>query len=420
MVTAIWGAAVVAIITVGAEAAATTMVGGIIAIGGDLISSHFAEAALKTSPSRPQARDRLRSRRSASDCTRWRPRGRCILITLMAPRFLPVLTGVRPKPSLASRRRCGVGFRSTIEGGLAMGLGQLEVEFLLHEHRHRPITGRVLTIGKPSIALSPAKMSSLLDSYGIAQRHSAFEIDTSNQHGSGGITDRSMFAAFSDASVQAADISAYEGAEHIFNICDDVPEQLLGSFDFVVDAGSLDNVFEPGRMLMNMAKMLKPDGRLFTFAWSNSFPSAYVKISPDWIMDYFAANKFADCKVYNVEHPSVRHGETALSVWHYDPFVRINSRIPVRHWRLHSYEASAIEDERPAQVFCVAERALYSTCERRAVQKHYRGNEVQPYLDSISRFRRSSRPVFKSPTSGPIDGSESISSVNTMRQVARW
>ena len=34
-VMAIWGAAVVAIITVGAEAAATTMVGGIIAIGGD-------------------------------------------------------------------------------------------------------------------------------------------------------------------------------------------------------------------------------------------------------------------------------------------------------------------------------------------------------------------------------------------------
>ena len=36
MVTATWGTAVVAIITVGVEAAATTMVGGIIAIGGDL------------------------------------------------------------------------------------------------------------------------------------------------------------------------------------------------------------------------------------------------------------------------------------------------------------------------------------------------------------------------------------------------
>jgi len=44
MVTAIWGAAVGAIITVGAEAAATTMVGDIIAIGGE------PPAILKRSP----------------------------------------------------------------------------------------------------------------------------------------------------------------------------------------------------------------------------------------------------------------------------------------------------------------------------------------------------------------------------------
>ena len=43
MVTAIWDAAVVAIITAGAEAAATTMVGGI--IDGELISDHSEEAA---------------------------------------------------------------------------------------------------------------------------------------------------------------------------------------------------------------------------------------------------------------------------------------------------------------------------------------------------------------------------------------
>jgi hypothetical protein len=45
MVTTICGAAVVGIITVGAEAAATVMVGGIIAIGGDVASGHFEEAA---------------------------------------------------------------------------------------------------------------------------------------------------------------------------------------------------------------------------------------------------------------------------------------------------------------------------------------------------------------------------------------
>ena len=45
MVTAIWDAAVAAIITVGAAAVATTMVGGIIVIGGELIYDHCEEAA---------------------------------------------------------------------------------------------------------------------------------------------------------------------------------------------------------------------------------------------------------------------------------------------------------------------------------------------------------------------------------------
>ena len=37
-----------------------------------------------------------------------------------------------------------------------MGIGPLEFEFMLWEHKYRPITGEVLTIGKPAVALSSA------------------------------------------------------------------------------------------------------------------------------------------------------------------------------------------------------------------------------------------------------------------------
>ena len=46
MVTAIWGAAVMAIITVGAEAAAITRVGGIVAMGGDFNLRPFRRGRL--------------------------------------------------------------------------------------------------------------------------------------------------------------------------------------------------------------------------------------------------------------------------------------------------------------------------------------------------------------------------------------
>ena len=77
------------------------------------------------------------------------------------------------------------------------------------------------------------------------------------------ISDESFFGAFSTANYEVADISPYEAADYIFDICEGVPDDMIGQFDFIVDGGSLDNVFDPLSMLRNMAKMLKPGGRMF-------------------------------------------------------------------------------------------------------------------------------------------------------------
>jgi hypothetical protein len=50
-----------------------------------------------------------------------------------------------------------------------MGIGRFELEFLLHEHKYRPIAGEVLTIGKQAIALNPEQVWDLLRSQGVPQ-----------------------------------------------------------------------------------------------------------------------------------------------------------------------------------------------------------------------------------------------------------
>ena len=77
-----------------------------------------------------------------------------------------------------------------------MGLGQLEVEFLLNEHRYRPIAGEVLTIGRQAIELTPERTIDLLKSYGIGLLTASFELDKTNKHHSSTdkwITDHSLF-----------------------------------------------------------------------------------------------------------------------------------------------------------------------------------------------------------------------------------
>jgi hypothetical protein len=50
-----------------------------------------------------------------------------------------------------------------------MGFGPLEFQILLAEHKHRPIAGDVLTLGKPGVALSPQDVAGILASYDIPQ-----------------------------------------------------------------------------------------------------------------------------------------------------------------------------------------------------------------------------------------------------------
>ena len=72
-----------------------------------------------------------------------------------------------------------------------MGFGQLEVEFLLHEHRYQPFVGEALSIGRLAVAMKPEAMLNLLKAYGIEPKNTSFKVDTKNRHnlpGSGWIS----------------------------------------------------------------------------------------------------------------------------------------------------------------------------------------------------------------------------------------
>lgn len=271
-----------------------------------------------------------------------------------------------------------------------MGIGGTEFHFLLQEHLYRPISGEIVTIGKQSISLAPEFLAHVLDQYGLQPKTQSVGINQADQHLAGAsMDDQSFFDAFTTCRVHSADISPYEGATHVFDICGEVPAELRNRFDFVFDGGSLDNVFDPVRMLSNMAIMTKPGGRIFITAWSNSHPTAYAKITPDWLMDYCAVNEFADCKLYIVQYRSVfddPEDVRPISVWQYSPLVEYSGMI--------GYECSSIITRQPLQIYAILEKGTASTNDRRAVQKHYRGDQTEPYLTSIRRFNRSSRPPF--------------------------
>ena len=70
--------------------------------------------------------------------------------------------------------------------------------------------------------------------------------------------------------LHAVDISDFEGAGIIVDLNEPLPPHLEATCDLLVDGSTLDNIFNPTQGLRNLARMLKPGGRLFLSNMANS------------------------------------------------------------------------------------------------------------------------------------------------------
>jgi SAM-dependent methyltransferase len=188
-----------------------------------------------------------------------------------------------------------------------MGIDGFAARMILHEHRHRPIKGTVLTIGRQSIGLTAEEMDNLLEVTGATKCRLTYEIDKATVGVSRArpyITQESFFGAFTDAKVLSLDVSAYEGADIVCDLQGKIRWRHKGIADFIYNGSCLDNIFDPAAAMRNMSRLLKPDGRVYHYEQGNSHPTAYLKYSADWFMDFYALNEFNDCKVYIADKPN--------------------------------------------------------------------------------------------------------------------
>jgi SAM-dependent methyltransferase len=288
-----------------------------------------------------------------------------------------------------------------------MGFFPTATEVILQEHKFRPIKGRVLMIGRQNTGLTPDAAKHLVTRNGIPLLTDSFEIDKDTKHSRGDdeITDRSFFAAFTDCSVEAIDVSDYEGAEIVHDMSVPIPDHLRGQFDFIYDGSTLDNVFNAAIAMQNINDLLKPGGRCVLMNWSNSTPTAYAMLSPDWFMDYFSYQEYEDARVLVIE-TAAEHGR----VWQFDPLV-VNSG-------QNGYDCSSIISHSTRGTVCFAEKSARSVKSGFPVQMHYRGSNTEPYLSSALRFRQSQRPPYDLSWHGVRTSRPNISSSSTLTLLA--
>jgi hypothetical protein len=194
------------------------------------------------------------------------------------------------------------------------------------------------------------------------------------------ITDSTFFGLLGVRNVRAIDHSTYEGADIILDLNEPLPEPQESSVEFLFGGSVLDNIFDPATYIKNLARLLRPGGRLIDQNLASFHHHAYLLASPAWFFDYFVLNRFSDCKIYLLQVGAV--------------------------WHLYGLEVDPAEDfigdmgsaplSEPFGIVVVAEKGRDSSWNIVPSQDQYRSaDQWSRYRSQLIAMRASTRPYWK-------------------------
>ena len=298
-----------------------------------------------------------------------------------------------------------------------MGIPRQLASVILREHRHRPIQGSILSIARQTLYMNAEGALDLVHrELGFRPKVHPEGLDrdllTRGAREKELITDRAFYSLFSEARYHCLDVSAYEGADIVANLCSPLPRELQGRFDFIINGSCLDNIFDPAMALRNMSRLLKPGGRILHFERASRRHHVYVAFALSWFHDYYAINDFADCQAYLVQWDS-NLLESRWDIYRYAPVIEQDGRLTYFGQEGYYYP------HRDAHALVIAEKGEHSTWDRSPVQFEYRPNvgpidpdgELPPQMlpkDAGDPYFASSVRFFRTARSCIVDPSEKV------------
>ena len=277
-----------------------------------------------------------------------------------------------------------------------MGIMAPIARFILKEHIRKPIVGRAAFIGRQTIPLTEEQAIKLIRSEGIEIRNvkAKEDIDTIVGIGKKFIDEVSFFNLFTSLDITFIDVTDYEGAEIVHDMCEPIPVDLKGKFDFVWNGSCLDNIFNAASAQRHSCDLLAPNGRIITMEMQNSHYGSYCAFSQGWFFDYYAINSFSEAEVYSCVFKRDR-------LWNG----------PYKIYKPGSESSSCTtfplaSDRNPVITLAIATRGTKSTTDLAPIQSHYRPNN-SVYESAYKRFS-SPPPLLKVKRTSRVLGKKAL------------
>jgi hypothetical protein len=144
-----------------------------------------------------------------------------------------------------------------------------------------------LTFGRLHSFLHPAELEALRRDY--RSRFPGSELTPLENYRFGDFSDRFWVEFLDASSVQTLDYSGYEGATVVHDMNTPIPDKLCERFDAVIEAGSLEHVFQFPVAIRNLMLMAKTGGMVFlTTVANNLCGHGFYQFSPELMYRIFS------------------------------------------------------------------------------------------------------------------------------------
>jgi hypothetical protein len=175
-----------------------------------------------------------------------------------------------------------------------MAILSSHIHLICRELQEHPVRGTALTLGNLKVVPTFKSVTSILAAYGL--RPPAPHLSDAAMGGA------ALLKALGAEEVSALDVDAYEGADLLWNLNDPVSPCLNERFDFILDGGTLEHVFDLPQALDSIGRMTKIGGAIVLMTpASNSVDHGFYSVSPTLLFDYFSANGFGMLSCYLAE-----------------------------------------------------------------------------------------------------------------------
>lgn len=181
-----------------------------------------------------------------------------------------------------------------------MGFDVQCVKFLLGAQRNGVRFTRTVVLGRQQLFIKPTSLRRLLRDAGMVMSEAAVRETLTADPGFA----EPLLRLLGAEEICSVDASPYEGATIVHDFNQPVPSHLVNAFSVVIDAGTLEHIFDFPRAIRNCMEMVREGGHLLLITPTNNFMGhGFYQFSPELFFrvcseaNGFAINRIIVCEV---------------------------------------------------------------------------------------------------------------------------